>query len=202
MRLYNPVSIRLSGGNMKIRLWRFNTYLLAALALAGTVGCETASPEQKSEKKKAREEAKQLSTLRVHLQVQPEEAMGQTPVPVFRESPVWLHIQRTPILTEVHVQSAKVLEVMGTLAIEVEFNHAGLFLLEQFTTTNKGRRLVIFSQFGETKDQARWLAAPLIKERMTQGSLTFTPDATREEAERIVRGLNNAVAKSKKNSWM
>ncbi len=182
---------------MKIRWCRFNTYLLLAGLLAGVYGCAT-TPEEK----KAKEEKKQLSSLRVHLQTTPEESPGSTPVPVFRESPVMFHIQRAPFLTEANVTKAKVLDVMGTVAIQVEFDHTGMFLLEQCTTANKGRRMVIFSQFGETTDAARWLSAPLIKERIVNGTLTFTPDATREEADRIVRGLNNLIAKEKKNSWL
>ena len=37
---------------------------------------------------------------------------------------------------------------------------------------------------------------PRIATRITDGVLAFTPDATRAEAERIVRGLNNAAIKS------
>ena len=43
--------------------------------------------------------------------------------------------------------------------------------------------------------EARWLAAPRISQRIKDGVLVFTPDATREEAERIVRGLNNVAIK-------
>ena len=62
----------------------------------------------------------------------------------------------------------------------------------------RGKHLVIFSYF----DQGRWLAAPLITGKNSTGLLTFTPDATREEAERIVRGLNNVAKKlEQKESW-
>jgi hypothetical protein len=44
----------------------------------------------------------------------------------------------------------------------------------------------------------RFLGAPLITKRITDGVFVFTPDATREEAERIVAGLNNVIAKLKK----
>ena len=50
------------------------------------------------------------------------------------------------------------------------------------------------SQFGEM----RWLAAPMITRQIQDGIFVFTPDASREEAERIVRGVNNVVAKLNK----
>lgn len=193
MRLYNPVSMRLSGSNMKIRSDRFNTYFLLAAVLAIVVGCQTAEQKEKNEKK-------QLSTLRIHLEVSPDGTEAKDPVPVYRESPVLLHISKDPFLTEADVAGAKVLDVMGGFAIQVQVDRRGIFLLEQYTTANKGRRMVIFSQFGITKAEARWLAAPLIKQRIADGFLVFTPDATREESERIVRGLNNVAAKNKKRN--
>ena len=41
----------------------------------------------------------------------------------------------------------------------------------------------------------RWLAAPVISHRISDGVLVFTPDATREEAEEIALGLNNVSKK-------
>jgi hypothetical protein len=35
-----------------------------------------------------------------------------------------------------------------------------------------------------------------MNERILDGTLTFTPDATREETERIVRGLNNVAIRA------
>ena len=55
---------------------------------------------------------------------------------------------------------------------------------------------MIFSEFG----QARWLAAPMINKRISDGNYVFTPDATREEAERIVRGVNNVIKSIAKES--
>ena len=55
--------------------------------------------------------------------------------------------------------------------------------------STRGRRLVIYCNF----EDSRWLAAPVIREPIKDGLLTFTPDATREECERIVEGLNNVA---------
>ena len=52
-------------------------------------------------------------------------------------------------------------------------------------------------RFGEL----RWLAAPILQQRIRDGLLVFTPDATREEAERIVRGLKNVAKTVQKHNW-
>jgi hypothetical protein len=188
MRLYIPNSIRLSGGMMMIRPGRFNTYLLLAGVALGFAGCEMMQSSKNSE----------ISTFRVHLQVNPDGTKGNEPVPVFREKPVLININKQPFLSEINVTTAKLVEAMGGFSMQVQLDRQGMWLLEQYTIANRGMHLVIFSQFGETSDKGRWLAAPLIKQRITDGMLTFTPDATREEADRIVTGLNNLVAKNKK----
>jgi len=73
--------------------------------------------------------------------------------------------------------------------------------LESITTANRGKRIAIFTQFGvEKAAKQRWLAAPMIARRLTDGVLIFTPNATREEADEIVLGLNNVASKIKKRS--
>jgi hypothetical protein len=49
-----------------------------------------------------------------------------------------------------------------------------------------------------TVRQSGWLAAVLIRQRNSTGVFRFTPDASREEADRIVRGLRNVIAKKDK----
>jgi hypothetical protein len=44
----------------------------------------------------------------------------------------------------------------------------------------------------------RWVAAPTMTERIADGRLVFAPDATREEAERIVHGLNRVAELTRK----
>ena len=82
----------------------------------------------------------------------------------------------------------------GNYAIKVTFNEQGAKRLDYVTSSFKGRRLAVNARWTET----RWLAAPLITKRITNGIFIFTPDASREEAERIVSGLNNVIAKLKK----
>lgn len=169
---------------------RFNTYLLLAALLAGA-GCQTAESEKK----------KEISTFRVHLSMPSNSAQPGQTVSVFRENPLFLTVEPRPFLTEMQVASAAVLDVMGGYVLQVQFDRRGMWLLEQYTVANKGRHLAIFSQFGTTADESRWLAAPAIQKGIGDGSLVFTPDASREEAERIVHGLLN-FARDKQKKGM
>ena len=98
-------------------------------------------------------------------------------------------MDREPFLFENNITAAKVVEERGGFEIELQFDQKGTWLLEQYTTANKTRRVAVFAIFGES----RWLAAPLITRRVSDGKFTFSPDATREESERIVRGLNRVA---------
>ncbi len=166
---------------MKIRLAPFNINLFV---LVGLLVASCGTPEH-------RKQAKEISTLRIYLATGTRQAGG---IAVFRESPIRLEVEREPFLTEVDLQSASVADMPGGYAISAQFNGHGALVLEGVTVAHKGQHLAIQSYFGET----RWLAAPLITRRISNGQLVFTPDATREEAERIVRGLTNVVRKIKK----
>jgi|SRR6266404_4656018 len=163
---------------MRIRLDRFNIYLLLALlAIFCAPGCKSLGKK------------KEASTLRLHLEVAPDGTDKNGPVPIYRANPIFVNVEKDPFLNEGRIAKAAVVDVMGGFAIFVQFDRRGSWLLEQYSTANKGRRVAILSQFGEV----RWLAAPVMTKRISDGTLVFTPDATREEAERIVRGLNNVA---------
>jgi hypothetical protein len=51
--------------------------------------------------------------------------------------------------------------------------------------------------FGEAQ-QPRWLGAPRITQRVTNGVFVFTPDTSRNESDRLVAGLNNFARELKK----
>jgi|SRR6266853_6746773 len=170
---------------------RFNIYLFAALAVALACGCQ--SPETKKKK--------ELATLRLHVETNPH-GMGHTEVAsILREAPFEVTVEKTAFLTEGNVAEAKVVNAMGGYSISIQFNTEGRMLLEQYTSANQGRRIGVFAQWGKDMAQHRWLAAPAIYKRNANGLLIFTPDASREEAEEIVLGLNNVSKKMRKN-WM
>jgi hypothetical protein len=166
---------------MKIGFWAFNTYLLVLAALM--LGCQ-------STKKK------ELSTFRIHIETNPDGSEKSGPVTIGRSDPFVVNVEKAAFITEYHVENASVIEGLGGFQIMVQLNRQGTWLLEQYSLASRERRAVIFSNFG----QPRWLAAPKLSRRISDGVLVFTPDATREEADRIVRGLNNLVKQIKKGN--
>lgn len=177
---------------MKIRVRRFNLYLLAALAVIAVVGCQSSSAEKKSKKLQA--------TLRLHIESTRDSAQPAEAVPIYRLNPIMVNVEKVAFIDEGHVASASVIDVIGGYALQIQFDHRGTTLLEEYTTVNRPRRIAIFSQFGQGLKEHRWLAAPVASRRIGNGTLTFTPDATREEAADIAAGLNN-VAK-KVHTWV
>ena len=112
-----------------------------------------------------------------------------------------LTVDKSPILTEANVVGAQVVDVPGGFDLRIKLDRQGSWLLESYTTSNLGKHLVIFSMFAmESGKQSRWLAAPVIKRRVTDGVLSFAPDASREEAEAVAKGLDNIAKENKKNA--
>ena len=63
-------------------------------------------------------------------------------------------------------------------------------------------RMILRSMAQSRLIEGRWLAAPLIRQRISDGTLSFSPDASREEMERLVFGLNEALRKEKHSRVM
>ena len=172
--------------------------------MLGATSCETTqspksskpTPAAKTDSKKF---GKELSTLSFHLQVNLDGTDRNAPVSVFRENPIQINVERSSFLNEGNIVKAAVDEDPdGLISIRIQLDRPGTWLLENITSANSGKHIVLFSQFGE----ARFLAAPVINRRITDGVFTFTPDASRTEAERIVSGLNNVATKLKKNGLL
>lgn len=163
---------------------RFNLYFGIALAVIVVAGCKTTEEAKKNNKK-------EVSLVALHLEVNPDGASDNAPVAIHRTNPVYVNISKTPFLDSTDLETASVVDEPGGLfSIRLKFNFRGSALLEAMTISHVGKRVAVFCQ----TDTVRWLAAPQIRKGMHDGVFIFTPDATREEADRIVRGLNNAVA--------
>jgi preprotein translocase subunit SecD len=172
---------------------RFNGYLLPAVTLGLAVVCGCRTEEGKHEGA--------LGTLQVFLEVNEDAAKRSRPVPIYRDNPFTVNVESQPFLTEANVSEARVIEAVGGFAMSIRLDRQGTWLLEQYTIANRGKHLAILTQFPNPQDpkthQNRWLAAPLISGRISDGTLVFTPDATREEAYQVVLGLNNVARKNK-----
>jgi preprotein translocase subunit SecD len=170
----------------------FNIYLLLSFALAAGSGCRTG---------KGGSHRKEIATLRVHIEVVAQSMDFSTSVPIYRQKPTMVTVDKSPFLTEVNVSEARVVDVAGGFDLQIKLERQGSWLFEQYTTVNPGKHIAIFSAFQhQGKKEARWLAAPIIRQRISSGVLSFTPDATREEAEEIASGLNNVAKKNKEDS--
>lgn len=167
---------------MKVWPLHFNIILLL---LGFVLGCQT--PKEK----------KELSAVRLHIEVNPDALGTSMAVPVYRAAPVKVNVDNSPFVDERDLTRAEVIEWMGGFAIQLEFNYHGKLMLENTTRIHPSKRIGVLAEFGQT----RWLAAPLIARAITDGKLVFTPDATREEAERFVRGLNAVAAEVKANTF-
>lgn len=174
---------------MKICRFRFNLYLMLLGAICLAAGCQSGNGGHK----------KLVSVFRAHLEAPAGPAARGQPVQVFRLSPISLEVQQAPFLTEQNVKAARVIDVVSGFVVEIQLDRQGTFLLEQYTSANVGRHLVLFGAFGgrekQPPEQSRWLAAPLITSRIADGTLTFTPDASRTEADLFVAGLRNVAKK-------
>lgn len=171
---------------MKIRPQAFNTYLLLA-AIVFAFGCGTAE-----ERKRKKEE----TSLRFHLETNADGTGKNHPIQVIRSNPVEINVEDLAFIDERDIEKASIEETPGSFSLKIELNDHGRRVLEMVTTANKNRHYAVFSQFPDP----RWLAAPVITKRIGDGVITFTPDASREECERIVRGLTNVIKKLKGTS--
>ena len=167
---------------MMIKFVRFNIYLCVAISLLLATGCQT-------QRKK-----KDLTTIELHLEVNRDGGEDNAVVPVLRDHPMMVNVDQTAFVDGVDLVEASLVDDMGGFKLRLKFNWRGTQLLNSITSANPGKRIAVNCNFGES----RWLGAPLIRKPLTDGVLTFTPDASREEVEKIVKGLNNVVAEMKK----
>lgn len=189
--LYFVCPLRLFCDIMKLWQGQFNIILaLVAVAAFGSACKSTDKPPKKP-----------FSIVRLHMERRPDTTDKVQPIQVFRAHPITLYAEKAPFLTEINVKSAEVVESVGGFSVAIQFNRQGAWLLEQYTSANRNQAVAVFAGFGgkdgDPPKVTRWIAAPRIAQRITDGKLVFTPDADREEADLLVLGLNNAAKKNK-----
>ena len=153
------------------------------MALAVLCGCQTDKKD------------KEVSALRLHIEANADNTGTTLTVSVLRSDPVLITVAKEPILQEANMVEAKVIDARGGIAVRIQFDESSALVLEQYSAGNPGKHFAIFGQWGEKPAEGRWLAAPLITRRIADGVLSFTPDMSREEADRLVLGLNNVAKK-------
>ena len=172
---------------MKSCRLNINAFFCAALFLLALTGCKT------TEEKKAEKERTLIS---LHLETNPDGSPRNSPVPIYRARPQMINVMIQPFLTNDDIDSANVVDMEGGVGIQLNMTKHGRQVLEMYTGRYRGKRIAVNCAFPEL----RWLAAPRIVQTINDGSFVFTPDASREESDRIVRGINNIAKKNKKKS--
>jgi hypothetical protein len=169
---------------MKIRSTSFNTYLALIALLAPLMGgCLSMRSQKRAE-----------ASLRFHLEANLDGTDRSQPISIGRSAPFAMVIESRSFLSEFNIERAAVVDAPGGFALSIQFDREGGWILEQYSTVHKGRRVAIAAEFGEL----RWIAAPILRDRITNGLFVFTPDTTREEAEKIAKGVNIVAAKVRK----
>ena len=191
--------------NMRCLLGRFNHFFCFLTILLGLAGCsslpsddgpkvkaESANADSKDPKteSKSKKKEKEYALLRVYRETTVEEGAGKVRFP--RGSAEVLFADRDPVLDETFIKQARLVNTIGDeYVIAVEFNDSGKLRLQMESGLCLGKHMFIQGIWPKN----RWLAAPLISRTIDSGSLIFSPDCEREEAEVIVRGLNNVAIK-------
>jgi hypothetical protein len=173
---------------MGIQSGSFNIYLSLALGLGLLVGCRSAESKRKSA----------LTRLTLHIEANPDASNLTELVTVHTNPLIRFNVQKMPFLTEANVKTAKVVDSVGGFVLSLQFDRQGSWLLENYTGPNRGKHFAVYSQWADAKgelNKGRWLAAPKITAPIKDGFLTFTPEATREDADQIALGLNNVAKK-------
>jgi len=160
--------------------------VVAVFLLAFSVGCKTTDTKEKPAKPD-----KEASTLRLHME-ENDVGIGVGSVEVFRSQPTKMTVQKTAFVDEGEITKATVVDSQhGGHLIQIEYTRRGKMALQMATAPHPGRRVAVWSRWTE----GRWLAAPVVQRGIDDGVFVFTPDCSRAEAERIVRGLNNVAIK-------
>jgi hypothetical protein len=173
---------------MMTKFVRFNLYLCLALSLVFGAACHS-TPEAKKKKK----EEKQVAYLDLHLEVNRDGSLDNEEVTINRSSPYTINVDKMPFVDSGDIDEAVIVDDFGGFVIRLKYDWRGTQLLDGATSANHNKRIAVFARWPES----RWLASPVIVKRIGDGVFNFTPDCSREEAEKIVRGLNNVAKKAK-----
>jgi hypothetical protein len=123
---------------MKSYVSRFNIYLLIPFLLVA--GCSTS---------KSRFTKEEQSTIRLYLEGDPADSTTTGTVLVGSER-IPMTIEREPFLMEDDLRKVVMVNDPGAdggSSIELVFNEHGALMLDMLTTANKGKHIVVFSQF-------------------------------------------------------
>jgi len=192
--------LRVLSGKMRCDGGRINHFLqlvLAGMLLA--MGCAS-TPDEKQLKKDKKDVA-QLRVYREAADFQGRAAelgsLGVSKATIGRSEPFVMGVLKDAVLDERDVKSARVLDQPdGSFSIGIEFTTHGGLVLQMNSLAVQGQHLAVAARWSDgTNVIGRFIAAPLIRRQLDKGAMVFTPDMSRDEANRFVRGLNNVAIK-------
>ena len=177
---------------MKSLAGRIN--MIFAVVACACLGCDT--PKTSPPNQLEQDTSKQATLMQFHIESNPDPTGRTMDAPIYRANPFLLTVKREPVLDEGFMESVQMVDAdeVGGYAIKITFDKFGTRRLDALSIEHRSQRLAVHAEWTE----ARWLAAPILNKRLSHGEFVFTPDATREETERIVRGLSNVVSQLKK----
>ena len=153
---------------------------------------------EKEQKKKEKENKKKYSITKFFLETPQGSQTVVQEVEVYRAYPEKVYIGTREFLDDRDFKEVNVVDSPdGTFQIEFVLNSDGASILQNITTRYRGRRMIVFANFGDP----RYLGAPKIDRTITDGIVRITPDASREEAERFVLGMKNTIHELKRKNF-
>jgi preprotein translocase subunit SecD len=169
---------------------RFNLYLwvVAGCFLGSALGSLAADSHSATNAKPAKfKKLKGPVVMKFHMEARADVTGRSSTASIGRSTPFAVTIEKEAFLSEQYITEAVVVpDTLGGFQLRIRCSQKGRWLLEQYSTEKKGRRIAVFCAF---EKEARWLAAPLVEKPVTDGILAFTPDTTREEADQLAEAL-------------
>ncbi|MCX6906778.1 MAG: hypothetical protein NTY01_01915 [Verrucomicrobia bacterium] len=126
------------------------------------------------------------ASLRVFLQASDRLPEGHRQVVVVRNPPMNVIVNPLSELSELDLVVAKAVKTTERKQLVLQFDGHGQRVIETFTGEHRGELYVL------TINGAA-VAAPLIRQVISDGTLVVEVDATDEELDKVVKGLNTAA---------
>ncbi len=159
----------------------------------------TPAADAKSKAKPKKEKKKKpLKYFRVHVESRRDLPERTVLAKLHSDETVQVPVEKLPALNESHLKRAALIEEPGGYLVQFQFDSVGTKLLEAHSAAANGRHFAVAVDIdGET----RWIAILLIRRRLSEGVLSFSPAASREDMDRLVRDLNKEIDRKRKQ-WL
>lgn len=146
---------------------------LLIVALLPVVGCQSKPP-------------KNAATLSMHLPAGRGLPESRRTTVALMSPAISLDVNRIPVLREADLDTVELKGEGDNFLMRLVFGIHGTIELDRVSNNNRGELIVIFINNIP-------VAAPQLKHRIVDGVFEFTPNLSREEAQKLADGLNAMV---------